>query len=159
LTTDEVLLGVVLIVALAVGSQVLASRLRIPAIILLLPAGFTAGAITTDVNPQRLLGPPSSRWYRWRSPGATSSARTPGLIAAIVMGLAVANLRGFDVPARRPFFETLVQTRPARARPLLVGGDDWVIDLGRHQVRAEQALRRRRADLRAARRRYGQRRR
>jgi NhaP-type Na+/H+ or K+/H+ antiporter len=32
-----------------------------------------------------------------------------GLIAAIVMGLAVANLRGFDVPARRPFFETLVQ--------------------------------------------------
>jgi hypothetical protein len=32
-----------------------------------------------------------------------------GLIAAIVMGLAVANLRGFDVSARRPFFETLVQ--------------------------------------------------
>ena len=32
-----------------------------------------------------------------------------GLISAIVMGLAVANLRGFDVPARRPFFETLVQ--------------------------------------------------
>jgi Sodium/hydrogen exchanger family len=32
-----------------------------------------------------------------------------GLIAAVVMGLAVANLRGFDIPARRPFFETLVQ--------------------------------------------------
>ena len=32
-----------------------------------------------------------------------------GLISAIVMGLAVANLRGFDIPARRPFFETLVQ--------------------------------------------------
>jgi hypothetical protein len=32
-----------------------------------------------------------------------------GLIAAIVMGLAAANLRGFDIPARRPFFETLVQ--------------------------------------------------
>jgi NhaP-type Na+/H+ or K+/H+ antiporter len=56
MTTDEVLLGVGLIVALAVGSQVLASRLKIPALILLLPAGFTAGAITTDVNPQRLLG-------------------------------------------------------------------------------------------------------
>jgi hypothetical protein len=55
-TTDQVLLGVGLIVALAVGSQVLASRLKIPALILLLPAGFTAGAITTDVNPQRLLG-------------------------------------------------------------------------------------------------------
>ena len=25
------------------------------------------------------------------------------------MGLAVANMRGFDIPARRPFFETLVQ--------------------------------------------------
>ena len=32
-----------------------------------------------------------------------------GLIAAILMGLAVANLRAFDVPARPPFFETLVQ--------------------------------------------------
>jgi NhaP-type Na+/H+ or K+/H+ antiporter len=32
-----------------------------------------------------------------------------GLISAIVMGLAMANLRGFDAPARRPFFETLVQ--------------------------------------------------
>lgn len=56
MTTNQVLLGVGLIVALAVGSQVLASRLRIPAIILLLPVGFTAGAITTDVNPQQLLG-------------------------------------------------------------------------------------------------------
>ena len=56
MTTNQVLLGVGLIVALAVGSQVLASRLRIPAIILLLPVGFTAGAITTDVNPERLLG-------------------------------------------------------------------------------------------------------
>ena len=41
---------------LAVGSQVLASRLRIPALIILLPAGFTAGALTTDVHPQNLLG-------------------------------------------------------------------------------------------------------
>jgi hypothetical protein len=32
-----------------------------------------------------------------------------GLIAAVLMGLAVANMRGFDMPARRPFFETLVQ--------------------------------------------------
>jgi hypothetical protein len=31
-----------------------------------------------------------------------------GLIAAIVMGLAAANMRGFDIPARRPFLETLV---------------------------------------------------
>jgi len=32
-----------------------------------------------------------------------------GLLAAIIMGLAVANMPGFDVPARRPFLETLVQ--------------------------------------------------
>ena len=57
MTTNQILTGVGLIIALAVGSQVLASRLRIPAIIVLLPAGFVAGALTTDVDPQRLLGP------------------------------------------------------------------------------------------------------
>ena len=57
MTSNQVLAGVGLILMLAVGSQVLASRLRIPALILLLPAGFVAGAVTTDVNPQRLLGP------------------------------------------------------------------------------------------------------
>ena len=57
MTTNQILTGVGLILALAVGSQVLASRLRIPAIIVLLPAGFIAGALTTDVDPQRLLGP------------------------------------------------------------------------------------------------------
>jgi len=56
-TANQVLIGVGLILVLAVGSQVLASRLRIPAIIVLLPAGFVAGALTTDVDPQRLLGP------------------------------------------------------------------------------------------------------
>ena len=56
MTTDQVLFGVGLILVLAVGSQVLASQLRIPALIVLLPVGFTAGALTTDVNPQRLLG-------------------------------------------------------------------------------------------------------
>jgi NhaP-type Na+/H+ or K+/H+ antiporter len=57
MSTDQILLGVGLIMVIAVGSQVLASRLRIPALIVLLPAGFTAGALTTDVNPDRLLGP------------------------------------------------------------------------------------------------------
>jgi len=56
MSTDQILFGVGLILVLAVGSQVLASRLRIPALIILLPAGFTAGALTTDVNPGRLLG-------------------------------------------------------------------------------------------------------
>ena len=57
MTTDQILTGVGLILLLAVGCQVLASRLRIPALILLLPAGFIAGALTSDVNPEKLLGP------------------------------------------------------------------------------------------------------
>jgi NhaP-type Na+/H+ or K+/H+ antiporter len=32
-----------------------------------------------------------------------------GLVAAVIMGLAVANIRRFDIPARRPFFAALVQ--------------------------------------------------
>jgi NhaP-type Na+/H+ or K+/H+ antiporter len=56
-TTNQILIGVGLTLALAVGSQILASRLRIPAIIVLLPVGFVAGALTSDVNPERLLGP------------------------------------------------------------------------------------------------------
>jgi NhaP-type Na+/H+ or K+/H+ antiporter len=56
MTTNQVLTGIGLIVVLAVGSQVLASLLRIPALIILLPAGFIAGALTSDVNPARLLG-------------------------------------------------------------------------------------------------------
>src|SRR6516162_2541175 len=56
MSTDQVLSGVALILVLAVGSQVLASQLRIPALIILLPAGFTAGALTSDVNPERLVG-------------------------------------------------------------------------------------------------------
>src|SRR5262249_60324314 len=56
MSTDQILFGVGLILVLEVGSQVLASRLRIPALIILLPAGFTVGALTTDVNPDRLLG-------------------------------------------------------------------------------------------------------
>jgi NhaP-type Na+/H+ or K+/H+ antiporter len=56
-TTTQLLIGLGLTVVLAVGSQVLASRLRIPALIILLPVGFAAGALTGDVNPSKLLGP------------------------------------------------------------------------------------------------------
>jgi NhaP-type Na+/H+ or K+/H+ antiporter len=56
-TTNQLLIGLGLTVVLAVGSQVLASRLRIPALIVLLPVGFAAGALTSDVNPDKLLGP------------------------------------------------------------------------------------------------------
>ncbi|MEV6192870.1 cation:proton antiporter [Streptomyces sp. NPDC051920] len=40
----------------AVGSQLLASVLRIPSLIVMLPVGFAAGALIDDVNPQQLLG-------------------------------------------------------------------------------------------------------
>ncbi|MFD8290277.1 cation:proton antiporter, partial [Streptomyces lavendulae] len=57
MTTSQILLGTGLVVALAVGCQVVASLLRVPAILLLLPAGFVAGTLTDDVDPQKLLGP------------------------------------------------------------------------------------------------------
>lgn len=56
MTAEQVLLGLGLIVVLAVGSQLLAARLRVPALLILLPVGFTAGALTDNVNPERLLG-------------------------------------------------------------------------------------------------------
>ena len=56
MTANEILFGIGLILVLAVGSQVLASRLRLPALIVLLPAGFVTGALTSDINPDRLLG-------------------------------------------------------------------------------------------------------
>jgi NhaP-type Na+/H+ or K+/H+ antiporter len=56
MTADQVFIGLGLTLALAVGSQILASRLRIPALIVLLPVGFVAGALTDDINPDRLLG-------------------------------------------------------------------------------------------------------
>ena len=56
-SANQVLTGIALIAVLAVGSQVLAGQLRIPALIVMLPAGFIAGLVTSDVNPSRLLGP------------------------------------------------------------------------------------------------------
>lgn len=56
MTDEEVLLGIALTVVLATGSQILASRLRVPALIILLPAGFAAGAMTEVVHPDKLMG-------------------------------------------------------------------------------------------------------
>ncbi|WP_426368019.1 cation:proton antiporter [Streptomyces sp. E-08] len=57
MTDDEILLGLALTVVLATGSQILASRLRLPALIILLPVGFAAGAMTDVIHPDNLLGP------------------------------------------------------------------------------------------------------
>jgi hypothetical protein len=51
MTSDQILTEVALIAELAVGSQILAGRLRAPGIIVLPPVGFAAGALTDDVHP------------------------------------------------------------------------------------------------------------
>ncbi|REF38323.1 cation:proton antiporter [Thermasporomyces composti] len=56
MTAEEFLLGVSITLILAVTAQITAGRLNVPALILLLPAGFTAGAFTDLVNARALLG-------------------------------------------------------------------------------------------------------
>ena len=56
LSSSQIFIGLGLTVGLAIGCQVIASRFRLPAIILLLPAGFLAGAATSTVNPNKLFG-------------------------------------------------------------------------------------------------------
>src|SRR4051794_9571078 len=56
MSADDVLLGLGLVLVLAVSAQLLAARLRLPAIIVLLPVGFLAGIATDDVHPDQLLG-------------------------------------------------------------------------------------------------------
>ncbi|MEU0430751.1 cation:proton antiporter [Streptomyces sp. NPDC006290] len=57
MTGEDILLGIALTFALATGSQILANKLRVPALIILLPVGFTAGALTDVIHPARLVGP------------------------------------------------------------------------------------------------------
>jgi NhaP-type Na+/H+ or K+/H+ antiporter len=56
MSSDDVLLGLALVLALAVAAQLTARLTRLPAIVVLLPAGFIAGAVTDVVQPDRLLG-------------------------------------------------------------------------------------------------------
>ncbi|THA75208.1 sodium:proton exchanger [Streptomyces sp. A0642] len=56
MTDDEIYLGITLTLVLATGSQILASKLRVPALIILLPAGFAAGALTDVIHPDKLMG-------------------------------------------------------------------------------------------------------
>jgi NhaP-type Na+/H+ or K+/H+ antiporter len=56
MSTDDLLAGLGLVVVLAVASQLLARRARLPAIVVLLPVGFVAGIATDDVHPDVLLG-------------------------------------------------------------------------------------------------------
>ena len=56
MSSNDVLLGLGLVLVLAVGSQLAARLARLPAIVVLLPAGFLAGIATDVVQPDRLLG-------------------------------------------------------------------------------------------------------
>lgn len=53
---EEILTGIAIIVGLAVTCQLLAPKLRIPALVLLLPAGFLAGVIFPSVDPIGIFG-------------------------------------------------------------------------------------------------------
>jgi NhaP-type Na+/H+ or K+/H+ antiporter len=56
MSSDEILFGLGLTLVLAIGSQLLARQLSLPAIVVLLPAGFLAGIATDDIHPDALLG-------------------------------------------------------------------------------------------------------
>jgi NhaP-type Na+/H+ or K+/H+ antiporter len=53
---SQILVGIALTFGLAVGSQILAAQFGIPAIVVLLPVGFTAGALTDVINPVKIFG-------------------------------------------------------------------------------------------------------
>ena len=57
MSASQIFVGLALTVGLAVGCLILAAALRIPSIIVLLPVGFAAGALTMVINPNKLLGP------------------------------------------------------------------------------------------------------
>ena len=56
--SDSILVQITLILFLGIGSQWLASRLRLPAILLLLVVGFVVGPLMNHrwVNPDALMG-------------------------------------------------------------------------------------------------------
>jgi NhaP-type Na+/H+ or K+/H+ antiporter len=56
LSTDQTLLGLGLVIVLALACLLVSGWLRLPAIVLLLPVGFAAGAATASVHPDVLLG-------------------------------------------------------------------------------------------------------
>jgi NhaP-type Na+/H+ or K+/H+ antiporter len=56
LSSNQILAGLGLVIVLGLGCELVALRTRLPAIVLLLPVGFVAGAITNDVNPYALFG-------------------------------------------------------------------------------------------------------
>jgi NhaP-type Na+/H+ or K+/H+ antiporter len=56
LPSDEILTGLGVVIVLAMVCRLVAHATRLPAIVLLLPVGFAAGAVTDTVHPDALFG-------------------------------------------------------------------------------------------------------
>lgn len=56
-SAEQVILAVALVIGVATACQLVAPRLRIPALILLLPAGFLLGVVAPGLRMDALLGP------------------------------------------------------------------------------------------------------
>jgi hypothetical protein len=114
MSTDQILFGVGLILVLAVGSQVLATRPPVAFIGWMAPRGIVAAATATTF---------AATLAAHHAGGA--SKILPVTFLVIVATVALYGLTAVPVAHR------LGVTRPARTRPLLIGGDPWVIDLAR----------------------------
>jgi len=57
LTESQVVLGISLIIAVATACQLAAPRLHVPALVLLLPAGFVLGVLVPSADARAFLGP------------------------------------------------------------------------------------------------------
>ncbi|MFE4248030.1 hypothetical protein ACFRU3_00845 [Streptomyces sp. NPDC056910] len=93
MTTNQVLIGVGSVLVLAVGSQILAGRLRIPALIVLLPVGFAAGVLIDDVDHEFLV-----RWDGRLDP-VTGGGRPPPRPGDMAV-LPAPGRRGSESPAQ-----------------------------------------------------------
>ena len=56
MTESEIFVGIGLILALAVGCQLVAAKVGVPGILLLLPIGFAAGSLISVVDPPKIFG-------------------------------------------------------------------------------------------------------
>ncbi len=95
----------------------------------MLPVGFLAGAVIPAVDPLRLLGPVFQPLVTLAVSVILYDAGL-GLNHPVTFLVIVSTVALYGLTAK-PVARLLKVLEAARARPLLVGGDPWVIDLGR----------------------------
>jgi hypothetical protein len=128
MSASQIFAGLALIVGLAVACQIIAAKFGIPAIILLLPAGFAAGTLTTVVNPDKIFGaafPPLVRL-------AVAIILFDGGLDLVTNGLegdsrrVVRRLRGWGIPVAWAWAISVKRFNPSPAplpRGILAGRD------------------------------------